>query len=250
MIQGSFDSKKIDFIFFDKGGTIAYQKKTADRGIPRVQKIMELLGYKGDPEHYRKLFIDRTKKYKDWSFENCYEDTVEDMCTKWLFFDAPLKENLIKYADTLVRHNAQIKGDRVMYPEASPVIKELKKRGYRVGLISNTVSSTLLPEELKAVDIWDDMEVAILSSDVRIKKPNPEIFRMGCEKAGIAPEKCVYIGDQPNRDVEGPRKSGFAGVILLKTEAYDPEKDKGPLRAPDAVVDTLTELLDIFPPRK
>ena len=62
-------------------------------------------------------------------------------------------------------------------------------------------------------------------------------------------KKCVYIGDQPNRDVEGPRKAGFAGVILLKTDAYDPEKDKGPLRAPDAVVDTLTDLFELFPSR-
>lgn len=249
MIQGSFDSSKIDFIFFDKGGTIGCQEKNPDRGIPKVIKIMEILGYRGDPEEYRKLFLERTKKYKEWSFENCYEDTVEDMCTKWLFFDAPERDNLLKHADTLVRLNAHIKGDRVMYPDAAPVIKELKKRGYRVGLVSNTVSSTMLPEELMSVGIWDEMEVAILSSDVRIKKPNPEIFRVACEKAAISPGKCVYIGDQPNRDVEGPRKAGFAGVILIKTEAYDPEKDTGPLRAPDAVVDTLPELLDIFPPR-
>ena len=249
MVHGYFDSSKIDFIFFDKGGTIGFVEKREDRGIPRVLKIMEIAGYSGDPEHFRTLFIERTKKYKQWSFENCYEDTVQDMSTKWLFFDAPDKEAALKHADMLVRHNANIKGDRVMDPDAAPVIKGLKKRGYRVGLVSNTVSSTMLPEEMASVDVWDDMEVAILSSDVRIKKPNPEIFRMACEKADIAPEKCVYIGDQPNRDVEGPRKAGFAGVILLKTDAYDPEKDTGPLRAPDAAVDKLTDLFELFPSR-
>ncbi len=249
MIRGHFDSTKIDFIFFDKGGTLNTNQKHADDGVAKAKEIMDFLGYEGDPKEFRKLLKERDKKLKDWSFTNCYEETVEDMCKKWLFYDAPHFDRIEKNADKLVIMNAHAKGNRVMYPDAAPVVKELKKRGYRVGLISNTVSPTMLPAELKAVDILDDFEVVIMSAEVRIKKPNPEIFRIGCEKAEIAPEKCVYIGDQPNRDVEGPRKSGFAGVILLKTEAYDPE-DKGHLRQPDAVVDTLTELLDIFPCRK
>ncbi|MCP5514559.1 MAG: HAD-IA family hydrolase [Spirochaetales bacterium] len=249
MIHGYFDSKNIDFIFFDKGGTLGFVKENPQSSLEKIRKLTDFLGYKNTPEDFWKILQERNKKLKDWSFANCYEETVEDMCRKWLFFDAPLADKIENNADELVKINSQIKGDRLMYPEAAPVIWELNRRGYRTGLISNTVSPTMVPEELKSADIWDEMEVVILSAEVRIKKPAPQIFLMGCRKAGIAPERCVYIGDQPNRDVEGSRRAGFAGVVLLKTEAWDPEKDKGELRAPDAVVDSLTELLDIFPCR-
>ncbi len=249
MIKCYFDSAEIEFIFFDKGGTIGYLKENTDYSLNKVRQIMNFLGYEGSPNEFQKVLKERNKKLKNWSFNNCYEETVDDICRKWLFFDAPYFEKIINHAEELVKMNSQVKGERLMYPEASHVLKELKNRGYRTGLISNTASSTMVPEELRSAGIWNDFEVRILSADVRIKKPDPEIFLLGCRKASIQPEKCVYIGDQPDRDVEGPRKAGFAGVILLKTDAYSPENDTGPMRAPDAVVETLPDLLDIFPSR-
>lgn len=247
LINSALDLSTIDFIFFDKGGTLSYQLPHADGGVAEAKKIMDFLGYTGDPADFRKTLQVRERKYKAWSLETCYEDTVEDMCEKWLFFDAPYKGKLKEHADEIIIMSSHVKGDRIMYPEATPLIKILKKRGYRVGLISNTVSATMVPSELKAADIYDDLEILVMSSVERLRKPDPEIFRVSCQRAGISPDRCVYIGDAPNRDVEGPRKAGFAAVVIIKGKNYDPETDRGPLREPDVVVDNLEELYDLFP---
>jgi len=249
-IINNIDFSQVEFIFFDKGGTLSYQNPHDDGGVNKAKKIMEVLGYEGDPVEFRKTLKERDKKYKNWSLETCYEDTVEVICKKWLYFDAPLYGKIDEYADELVKMSSHVKGERILFPVVPELVKELKRRGYRTGLISNTVSPTLVPGELKEADIYNDLEVVVLSALERLRKPDPEIFRLSCERAGVTPEKCVYVGDAPNRDVEGPRRAGFAAVVILKGKNYDPEKDKGPMREPDVVIDDLKELYDLFPEKK
>ncbi len=241
------DISKIDFIFFDKGGTLSYQDPHPDDGVEEAKKIMDFLGYEGDASEFRKTLKERDKKYKKWSLEKCYEETVEVMCKKWLFFDAPCYEKIDMNADKLIIMSSHVKGERIIYPEAAALVKEMKRRGYRTGLISNTVSPTMVPAELREADIYDDFEVVVMSSVERLRKPDPEIFKLSCKRAGVDPGKCIYIGDAPNRDVEGPRKAGFAGIVIINGKNYDPEKDKGPMREPDVVADSLEELYDLFP---
>lgn len=66
----------------------------ADEGISAVSKIMDFLGYDGDPVEFRNTLMARERKYKKWSLDNCYEETVENMCNNWLYFDAPDKEKI------------------------------------------------------------------------------------------------------------------------------------------------------------
>ncbi len=246
----NIDLDQIDFLFFDKGGTLSYHAPYADGGEAAARKIMDFLGVEGDVSAFQKTLFERNKKYKTWSLKEKYEDTVEDMCHKWLFHDAPYPERVRGHEDELVIMAAKAKADRVMYPEATPLIKTLKKRGYRIGLISNTVSPTMVPAELRAAGIYDDFEVLVMSSVERIRKPDPEIFRLSCERAGVAPERCLYIGDAPDRDVEGPRKAGFKAVVIIEGEKYNPETDQGPMRTPDILVRNLEELYDLFPDRR
>jgi len=247
LVRNPTDMAQIDFIFFDKGGTLSYQEPHADDGVSAALKIMDFLGYEGNPVEFLSMLKERDKKYKKWSLDTCYEETVEDMCNKWLYFDAPYKEKIAEHADEIIIMTSYSKAERIMYPEAVPLIKTLKSRGYRIGVISNTVSLTMVPSELKSAGIYDDLEVIVMSSVERLRKPDPEIFRLSCERAGVLPERCAYIGDAPNRDVEGPRRAGFGAVVILAGKNYDPDTDMGPLREPDVVIDNLVELYELFP---
>lgn len=250
ILKKNIDLARLDFIFFDKGGTLSYQVPHHDGGVEAARNIMDFLGYNLDPPVFRQLLKDRNKKYKDWSLESCYEDTVEDICAKWLFFDAPDMRKVRENADRLVIMASYVKGTRIMYPETVPLITELKKRGYRLGLISNTVSLSMVPTELREAGISDALEVVVISSEERLRKPDPEIFLLACRRVGIPPERSIYIGDAPNRDVEGPRRAGFHAVVVVKGEKYDPSRDTGPMREPDILTDSLEDLYELFPPRE
>ena len=141
------------------------------------------------------------------------------------------------------------KGVRELREEALPVVKLLSERGYRIGVISNTVSRVLVPGELDEAGLTPYVDVLVMSSITGVRKPDPSMFIQASSQIGIDPEHCAYVGDQPNRDVEGPRRSGYGLNVILKTSNY-PDGIKLPdLQVPDITIDNLMELLDLFPLR-
>ena len=75
------------------------------------------------------------------------------------------------------------------------LLSRLKEQGYRLFLLSNTcrrqhVFWPLVPESR----FFED---TLISADVGLVKPQPEIFMMACEKFGIDPVETAYIDDSP-----------------------------------------------------
>ncbi len=88
----------------------------------------------------------------------------------------------------------------------------------------------------------------MLSSVCGRRKPDPAIYHEAARRAGVAPERCAYVGDNFARDVEGTRNAGFGMVIIMPDED---DRDVIPPEAqrPDRIIHSLSELLTIFPDR-
>ncbi len=140
-------------------------------------------------------------------------------------------------------------GERAAFPETREVVLELFRRGYRLGLVSNTTSSVEVPALLKELEISGCFETVILSTVVGKRKPNPAILLDATRRMGIAPEACAYIGDRLDRDVAASRQAGFSKAIILRDPRHpkSDESDASDL-VPDDLITSLHELLDIFPP--
>jgi putative hydrolase of the HAD superfamily len=86
-----------------------------------------------------------------------------------------------------------------------------------------------------------------LSPVLGIRKPDPAIFLEAARQAGVAPEYCAYVGDNPKRDILGTHNAGFGKAILI----ISPEKlaaESIPLEhQPDLIIHEFHELLDHFP---
>jgi HAD superfamily hydrolase (TIGR01549 family) len=141
-------------------------------------------------------------------------------------------------------------GTRVAYPETRNVVLELFRRGYRLGLVSNTTSSIEVPAALAELNLTGSIETVILSTVVGKRKPDPAILLEATRRMDLAPEKCAYIGDRVDRDVAAARKAGFSMAIVLRDPRH-PILEKVDDSSPkaDAIVNNLTGLLDIFTPR-
>jgi putative hydrolase of the HAD superfamily len=237
----------VEFIFFDKGGTLSKPVIGGkDWGLPNYRKIMDIVGAEGDVAAFGKKIAENDKEYKKWAMKSWIELSEEDRCFKFLLPDFPedvVKEN----AEEITLLYSRSKGVRELRSEAVPVIKTLFDRGYRIGVISNTVSKVLVPGELDEAGINPYIETLVMSSITGIRKPDPLMFTEAASSVDVSPGKSVYIGDQPNRDVEGPRRAGFGLNVILKTSNYPQGKELPDLQVPDITVDHLTELLEIFP---
>ncbi|MGN1419263.1 MAG: HAD family hydrolase [Acutalibacteraceae bacterium] len=90
----------------------------------------------------------------------------------------------------------------VMLPGAIEVLKEIKKRGYILGAITNGVSS-LQNIKLDTAGIRELFDVVVVSGDIGIYKPDRRIFDEAVRRAGIRNEEALFVGDHPINDIEG-----------------------------------------------
>jgi HAD superfamily hydrolase (TIGR01509 family) len=97
-------------------------------------------------------------------------------------------------------------------PAAPAAIREVKAAGLVVGVISNSNGSA--HALLDGAGLASELDFVIDSGLVGVEKPDPRIFRLGLERAGVAAHEAVYIGDLYSIDVLGSRAAGLASILL------------------------------------
>ncbi len=70
-------------------------------------------------------------------------------------------------------------------------VASVRKAGYKTGLLSNSWGLQGYPRE-RFKDLFD---VVVISAEVGMRKPQPEIFRFTAEKLGVEPARCVFVDD-------------------------------------------------------
>lgn len=124
------------------------------------------------------------------------------------------------------------------YPDVLPALEELSVRGYSLALVSNF--EEWLELVLEAVELTPYFPVRVISGVEGIEKPDPRIFELALERAGVAAEESVYVGDHPDFDVEASRAVGMFPVLIDRRGRY---ADTG---AAEARITSLTELPDLL----
>ena len=240
------NEREFDTVFYDLGGTLRLVERDAAFEAEARKKIAEMCGEKGDPDEFCKFLDYRYAGYRKWCFETMKEAPEEELWTKWLTpeYDRELiKKNAIEL--TIEYRNKD--GRRVVAPNGAQSIRDLYANGYKLGIISNLVTSQEIPRWLKADNLEQYFGAVLLSCVEGIRKPDPAISNKACDILGVKPERCVYIGDNLNRDVEGTRLAGYGMFILYTTpEKLAKEKITDENR-PDAVIFDFNELKEIFP---
>jgi putative hydrolase of the HAD superfamily len=113
-----------------------------------------------------------------------------------------------------------------LYEDAPPVLDELRGRGIRLGLVSNT------GRDLDAFVAHHRLEVdAVLGSRVFGRtKPHPAIFQEVLKRLDVSAPDAAMVGDSPEDDIDGARAAGIERAFLLDREERYPEL---PDRLPD-----------------
>lgn len=238
----------IEAIFIDLGNTMRILVKDEPYQAQARQKIATLVGTKKSPETFCSRLDERYKIYRKWAFNSMIEAPEKELWTRWMLPDFPA-DKIAPIAIELTYQYRQAMGRRVLQRDARLVVDALSKRGYILGIISNVITSKEIPDWLEADGLTHYFKSVVLSSLYGRRKPDPEIYWEAARRAGVAPAKCVYVGDNPSRDVVGTRKAGF-GMIIILMEPDELEKDP-PIgeNRPDIVIHEFSELLEIFPAR-
>lgn len=99
------------------------------------------------------------------------------------------------------------------YEGVAEALRDLRQLGLHVGLISD-VDLDYLATAVDALGVSDLLDSLTASEEVGVGKPNPVIFRAALRKARLEPAEAAYVGDSPDRDVEGARAVGMVAVLV------------------------------------
>lgn len=113
---------------------------------------------------------------------------------------------------------AQRKEYRSIYPDVVPALEELKRSGYRVGLLSNAHPD--LRKLLTLFDLLAYFDVTLISGEVGLMKPDPKLFLRGPEILGLDPGDVVHVGDDPVVDYAGAQRAGLRALLVDRQGRY------------------------------
>jgi HAD superfamily hydrolase (TIGR01549 family) len=121
-------------------------------------------------------------------------------------------EEVARVAPHLVAEHRRLNLWMVPQPGAAEGLAALREAGFVVGVVSNadgTVDRLLADAGLAA-----DLAFVVDSGAVGIEKPDPAIFRLALDLAGVGAEEALYVGDLYPVDVVGARRAGVEPVLL------------------------------------
>ncbi len=126
-------------------------------------------------------------------------------------------------------------------PGTAEGLAALRGRGLIVGCVSNADGT--VDQLLDRAGLLAELLFVVDSGKVGIEKPDPRIFEIALELAGVPADAAVYVGDMYPVDVVGARRAGLTPILMDPLGRYG---DRDCRTAPDvpAVCRQLVSLLD------
>ena len=218
----------IKAVFFDFDDTLQSRKDAyrlycdafLDKYFPQLDEA----------EHEKKC--DEMEAYVDGGYKD-REVYFPELIALWHWDDHPPLQEL--YDSFNFDYGKRV----VLLPGAVETLREIKRRGYLLGTVTNGVSS-LQNSKLDTAGIRELFDVAVVSGDIGIYKPDRRIFDEACRRAGVRNEEALFVGDHPVNDIDGALGAGMQAIRMNYGDFYN----KGLGKATLAEIEDIRQVLD------
>ena len=220
-------------IIFDLFGTLVDDFVSSTR--PMNAELLTALDLPRDPftQYWR-----MTSDMRTIGEFQTVEASIERVCTS--IGVSISTEQMTKAVEIRLKYIRQALEPRA---DALPTLRQLKDDGYKIGLLSNcSIEIPILWPETPFADLFDS---AVFSSRERIKKPEPRIYQLACERLGAAPETCVYVADGENFELSAAAQVGLHPV-LIRREAQGNIRGELLREAEEWRADSISNLAEIL----
>ena len=123
-----------------------------------------------------------------------------------------------------------------LFEDVPAVLDRLRRAGLILGVVSNF--EAWLERLLDELGVTDYFAVRVVSGVEGMEKPDPRIFELAMSRAGVMPADSVYVGDNPEFDVDPALAVGMFPVLIDRRDRF-PE-------APCARIGSMDELPDVL----
>ncbi len=241
----------IQAILFDMGGTLEnlyYDEVVRQEATRGLQEMLRERGL--DPglsmPDLQSTVLSGIEAYQTWREQSEIELSPERVWTEYVLANHNLsRERLAAAAEELTYYYETHFHTRRLRSEAPAVLEALGGQGFRMGVISNVMSRSLVPSMLAEYGIAHHFDPVVTSSCLGWRKPNERIFQEAVRLISLPPQVCAYVGDTISRDVIGARRAGFGLAVQIESFLTEGADRGAPDVSPDAVIHDLMEVVDL-----
>jgi len=110
-----------------------------------------------------------------------------------------------------------------LFDDVLSTLKELKEQGFTLGLLTNLPSG--IDTICENLGVKPYLDFTVTSAEAGADKPNPAIFRLALERAGVSAKEAIHVGDQYGLDIVGARELGIRPILLDRSDMYSEIND-------------------------
>ncbi len=211
---------RVDAVFFDAGETLVHPHPSFPDLFAR---ILVREGYDVDAETIRDRIAVVSECFSKAARDNELWTTSPERSRRFwhdvysIFFEHLGISNANGLIDVVYGEFTDL-ANYALFDDVLPVLRTLHGEGVALGVISNFEEwLERLLEELGARPYFD---VRVISGVEGLEKPDPAIFRLAMERAGVAPDRSAYVGDNPEFDVEPAAALGMLPILIDRRDRY------------------------------
>ncbi len=209
---------KYDAVIFDLFGTLVDTFPFREHERMMSEMAAALLA---SPHDFARLWVETFNERGTGSFPTL-EAIIERIC----------RVLALPSESARVTGAARIRADftrRILTPrpDAVETLSQLRVSGYKIGLISDCSAEVPL--------LWKDtlfsrlVDAPVFSCAVGLRKPDPCIYQLACERLAVMSQNCLYIGDGSSRELTRASQFGMHSALIRV-----PYEDTYDVHRPDA----------------
>lgn len=141
-----------------------------------------------------------------------YEEIV--MTEAGLKFSPDLPEKVYRRGNVLFGDML----DFVLFDEVIPLMKDLKEKGLKIGLLTNYAKD--MSPLIDRLGLKNYIDFVVTPYNAGSDKPDPGIFRFALEQANVRADEAIYVGDQYKVDILGAHGAGIAALMIDRYNLY------------------------------
>lgn len=101
-------------------------------------------------------------------------------------------------------------------PGSVEVLVRIREGGRRIGLITDCSSE--VPPRWDQTSFHPLVHATVFSCVERTCKPDPRLYHLACERLGVIPGACLYVGDGGSRELSGAAAVGMRPVLIVEKD--------------------------------
>ncbi len=205
-------------VFFDAGNTLLHPHPSVAFvcGI-----VLQRHGYSTDPKEVERRLGHADAVYeREYRTDDTFWTSEERASELWsrMYATVMRELGLDGDADILGREVYEEFGDSrwwKTYPDVVPGLERLRACGLRLGMISNW--DCRLPDLCHGIGISRHFDFILSSANIGLHKPDPRIFEIALQRAGVSAHDAWHVGDHYYADILGARSAGLEPVLIDRT---------------------------------